>query len=90
MMTQENASQGGQSQQDSGNPGGGVGRVETPGRSGVYPVSNMGQAPGDATFQGEESFGQGKRGQAGYQDHGGSELSGLGEQQSGPQRPSGS
>ncbi len=57
---------------ESGLPGGGVGRMETPGRTGIYPVSADQGASGDAPVQGEEAFGQGDRGDAGYQDSGGS------------------
>ena len=59
---------------ESGLPGGGVGRMETPGRTGIYPVSADQGASGDAPVQGEEAFGQGDRGEAGYQDSGGSEI----------------
>ncbi len=48
--------------------------VDEVGRSGVYPASEMEQAPEDAKAQGEASWGQGKRGAAGYNDSGGSEL----------------
>ncbi len=44
------------------------------GHSGVYPASAEEQAPGDAKVQGEASWGQGKRGAAGYNDSGRSEL----------------
>lgn len=59
---------------EQGMPGGGKGRTETPGRSGVYPVSELQQAPAGATIHGEASWGQGARGAAGYEDHGESEL----------------
>jgi len=42
--------------------------------SGVYPASEMEQAPDDAETQGMASFGQGERGAEGYYDHGDSEL----------------
>ncbi len=58
---------------DSGNPGGGAGRKEDVRGSGVYPAS--GPLPKeDAPYQGEESFGQGKRGETGYEDSGDSEI----------------
>ncbi len=58
---------------DSGNPGGGAGRREDVRGSGVYPAS--GPLPKEnAPYQGEESFGQGKRGEAGYEDSGDSEI----------------
>lgn len=65
---------GGQAQSSqSGNPGGGRGRVDQVGGSGVYPAS--GPWPNEnAPVQGESSWGQGERGAAGYQDSGSSEL----------------
>jgi hypothetical protein len=50
-----------------------AGRTDQVGRSGVYPASAH-NAPEDAEAQGMASWGQGDRGAAGYQDHGGSEL----------------
>ena len=44
------------------------------GHSGVYPASAAEDAPSDAQPQGEASWGQGRRGAQGYQDHGESEL----------------
>lgn len=55
-------------------PGGGVGRREEPGQTGVYPLSADASASGDAPIQGEAAWGQGERGAAGYQDTGGSGL----------------
>ena len=63
----------GQGKHDSGNPGGGQGRTDQAGGSGVYPASGN-QAPKDARAQGEASWGQGKRGAAGYEDSGSSEV----------------
>ena len=65
----------------SGMPGGGVGRREDPGHTGVYPVSSMDGADEQAQVTGEEAWGQGARGAAGYQDSGGSELFGFGSSQ---------
>ncbi len=59
---------------DSGQPGGGQGRVDEVGGSGVYPVSSSEGASDDAQVRGEASWGQGERGAAGYEDSGGSEL----------------
>ena len=59
---------------ESGEPGGGQGRVDEVGGSGVYPVSSMEGASGDAEIRGEMSWGQGEQGAAGYEDSGGSEL----------------
>jgi protease I len=57
----------GQGQRDSGMPGGGQGRTDQVGGSGVFPASASSNAPGDARTQGE-------RGAAGYEDSGSSEL----------------
>ena len=59
---------------ESGQPGGGQGRVDEVGGSGVYPVSSSEGASDDAQVRGEASWGQGERGAAGYEDSGGSEL----------------
>ena len=56
-----------------GMPGDGAGQREDVGRTNVYPVSSMEGASGDATIQGEQSWGQSDRGAAGYEDHGESE-----------------
>ncbi len=67
---------------DIGAPGGGAGRVEEAGGSGVYPAS--GPWPKEnAPFEGEMSWGQGKRGQAGYNDSGDSEITPPEQQQRG-------
>ncbi len=66
-------SQSAEQKKNSGRPGGGAGRVEDVSGSGVYPAS--GPLPQDnAPYQGEASFGQGKRGEAGYYDSGDSEI----------------
>jgi len=63
-----------QRRRESGQPGGGQGRVDEVGGSGVYPAS--GPLPkGDAPIRAPAAWGQGERGAAGYQDHGESELS---------------
>lgn len=60
---------------EEGLPGGGKGRKEKPGRSGVYPMSAGVMPPsGDAPVRDMNEFGQGERGAAGYEDHGSSEL----------------
>ena len=64
-------------QRDSGMPGGGAGRRETVGHTGVYPVSASEGAPADTPIHPEASWGQGERGAAGYEDSGGSELEPL-------------
>ncbi len=64
---------------ESGLPGGGAGRKDEVGRSGVYPASGP-LPPGDAEYRGEMEWGQGSRGPEGYEDHGTSELSYRGGQ----------
>jgi len=61
------------SKRESGVPGGGAGRKDKVGPSGVYPMSGPHPA-GDAPMVWPGSWGQGKRGTAGYEDHGESEL----------------
>src|SRR6266705_2698989 len=61
-------------QRESGMPGGGAGRKDEVGHSGVYPMSGPHPA-GNAEIRGQASWGQGERGAAGYEDHGSSELS---------------
>lgn len=56
-----------------GLPGGGAGRKDEIGKSGVYRVSGP-QPAGDAPIVGMASWGQAGRGAAGYRDHGESEL----------------
>ncbi len=58
---------------DSGRPGGGAGRREKVEGSGVYPASGP-LPPDNAPYKSEGEFGQGKRGAAGYNDSGDSEL----------------
>lgn len=58
---------------ESGLPGGGQGRRDEVGRTGVYPAS--GPLPeGDAEYRGQMEWGQGVRGAVGYYDSGPSEL----------------
>jgi len=74
-MEQNNAPQNASTDdvRESGQPGGGAGRREEVGRSGVYPASGP-WPEGDAPIVGEKDWGQGERGAAGYEDHGESEL----------------
>jgi len=65
---------------ESGRPGGGAGRTDEVGKSGVYPVSRMEDASPDAKVHGEPSFGQGERGAEGYKDSGTSEIFFLDEE----------
>ena len=70
-QTQREGQQAGQQaehNQDSGMPGGGVGRREEPGRTGVYPMSSPEGANPDASLENENAWGQGERGAAGYDD----------------------
>jgi hypothetical protein len=58
---------------ESGEPGGGKGRRDEVGKSGVYPAS--GPLPdGPAKVQELTSWGQGSKGAEGYEDHGDSEM----------------
>jgi hypothetical protein len=67
-------------ERESGMPGGGAGRTDTPGHTGVYPMSGP-LPPGEAKIRTPAAWGQGERGAAGYEDHGGSELTIYGEGQ---------
>jgi len=69
-MRQRNDSE---TQREAGLPGGGKGRKDEVGRSGVYPISGP-HPSGDAAIVTPAAWGQGERGAAGYQDHGESEL----------------
>lgn len=60
---------------DSGNPGGGQGRKDEAPHTGIYPMSAGEMPPGEAVVMTEAELGQGKRGAAGYQDSGSSEIS---------------
>jgi hypothetical protein len=59
---------------ESGMPGGGSGRRDAVGRSGVYPESASERPRSDAPVRTENAWGQGERGAAGYQDSGTSEM----------------
>lgn len=59
---------------ESGLPGGGVGRRDEPGHTGVYPMSASEGASPDAEAKGEKAWGQGERGAEGYDDSGSSET----------------
>lgn len=58
---------------ESGQPGGGAGRRDEPGRTGVWPASGP-WPPGEASTVGQGDLGQGARGAAGAEESGGSEL----------------
>lgn len=58
---------------DPGVPGGGKGRRDEPGRTGIWPMSGP-LPPSDAPLIAEGELGQGTRGAAGYADSGESEL----------------
>ena len=68
---------------ESGMPGGGAGRRDETGLSGVYPASQAEKASPDAPLRGEAEWGQGERGAAGYEDSGDSELNFTLERESG-------
>jgi hypothetical protein len=57
---------------DSGQPGGGRGRIDEVGRTGVYPGTGP-YPPGDAEVRTPESFVHGQRDAEGRQEEGGSE-----------------
>ena len=59
---------------DSGMPGGGAGRRDEVGHTGIYPYSASQGASGDAPAVAEGALGQGDRGVEGYQDSGDSGL----------------
>ncbi|HET9109247.1 MAG TPA: universal stress protein [Ktedonobacterales bacterium] len=59
---------------ESGAPGGGAGRTDVPGHTGVYPLSASEGASREAQVRGEPAWGQGERGAAGYEDSGDSSL----------------
>ena len=62
------------SRRESGQPGGGAGRRDEVGPTGVYPMS-AGVPPGKhPEIRTPASWGQGDRGAEGYEDSGGSEL----------------
>jgi hypothetical protein len=68
-----------ESKRESGVPGGGKGRKDEVGHSGVYPMSGPHPA-GNVEMKQQASWGQSARGAAGYEDHGGSELTWEGGQ----------
>lgn len=59
---------------ESGQPGGGAGRRDEVGPTGVHPMSAGPTPSGDAEIRTPAAWGQGSRGAAGYEDAGGSEL----------------
>jgi len=62
-----------QARRESGLPGGGAGRKDEVGGSGVYPAS-AGKAPAGAAVRTQAAWGQGDRGAAGAEDSGSSEI----------------
>lgn len=58
---------------ESGQPGGGQGRVDETGKSGVYSATGP-RPPEDTPVEWAGSFGQGERGAAGYEDSGDSNV----------------
>jgi hypothetical protein len=63
-----------EARRECGMPGGGQGRRDEPGRSGVYPVSHSEGASPEAPLRGESEWGQGELGAAGYEESGNSGL----------------
>ena len=61
-------------QRDSGQPGGGAGRRDDVGRTGVYPMSGDERPSGNADVRPLGDWAGGDRGIAGYEDSGGSGL----------------
>jgi hypothetical protein len=59
---------------ESGQPGGGQGRRDEVGPTGVHPMSAGADPNRNAEIRTPASWGQGERGAAGYDDAGGSEL----------------
>jgi hypothetical protein len=66
--------QSGDPRRESGMPGGGQGRRDEVGGSGVHPVSAGTDPNRNAEIRTPAAWGQGERGAAGYDDAGGSEL----------------
>jgi hypothetical protein len=60
-------------EEQNGRPGGGEGRRDEVGGSGVYPASGP-EAPDDARLRTQAEWGQGERGAEGREDSGRSEL----------------
>src|SRR4051794_2599895 len=71
---QEQAKTTEEQKRESGVPGGGQGRVDEVGCSGVYPASGPMPPSSDAPVRGQASWGQGERGAEGYGDSGTSEI----------------
>jgi hypothetical protein len=63
-----------QSDDDPGVPGGGKGRKDEPGRTGIFPLSQSEDADPGAPIISEGALGQGDRGVEGYDDSGDSEM----------------
>lgn len=61
---------------ESGQPGGGQGRVDETGKSGVYPASGPPPPPG-TPVEWAGAFGQGERGGEGYEDSGDSNVEAI-------------
>jgi hypothetical protein len=73
VMAKKKSGNRGNQRRESGEPGGGQGRRDEVGGSGVYSRSSE-NIPGDAVIRTPQQWGQGERGAEGYQDSGGSEL----------------
>lgn len=64
----------GDEQRENGKPGGGAGRRDQVGPTGVYPMSGGIPEGKHPEIRTPAAWGQGERGAAGYEDSGGSEL----------------
>jgi len=69
----DEAPQDADARRESGLPGGGAGRRDEAGGSGVYPAS-AGRSPAGAEIRTQAAWGQGERGPAGAEDAGSSEI----------------
>jgi hypothetical protein len=72
--TMESADESAEARRESGDPGGGQGRRDEVGPTGVYPMSAGIPEGKHLEIRTPASWGQGDRGAAGYEDAGGSEL----------------
>src|SRR5262249_51986955 len=70
----DSAQSAGDARRESGEPGGGQGRRDEVGKSGVYPMSGGIPEGKHLEIRNPASWGQGDRGAEGYNDAGGSEL----------------
>ena len=72
----DNGEQNLQDKRESGLPGGGMGRKDEIGHTGIYPMSGP-PSPDDVVVRTPAEWGQGERGAEGYFDHGESGITGI-------------